>query len=299
MEVMKQLRQRAIRDLVEQRPIRTQQELAAALRERGFRTTQATISRDVAELRLVKAGRDGTSVYALPPRLAEADPSGEERSAASSATCRWRSARPGTMLVLVTLPGLGARDRGRARPRPLAGGRRLDRRRRHGASSPARTAGRCVASARAWSAWPRGSRRGARPAASGRRRGAATGDPDQHAAPRRPGPARPGRACGRWRRRPPRPAGRPRGAGWPAREARREPGQERVAAADRRRGRAPAAARSARRRRPRRPGRRPVDATADERGPRAAGAQRAGRRDSTRLVGGRDARRRPTPPRAR
>ena len=50
MEVMKQLRQRAIRDLVEQRPIRTQQELAAALRERGFRTTQATISRDVAEL---------------------------------------------------------------------------------------------------------------------------------------------------------------------------------------------------------------------------------------------------------
>ena len=50
MEVMKQLRQRSIRDLVEQRVIRTQQELAAALRERGFRTTQATISRDVAEL---------------------------------------------------------------------------------------------------------------------------------------------------------------------------------------------------------------------------------------------------------
>ena len=47
---MKQLRQRAIRDLVEQRAIRTQQELAGALRERGFRTTQATISRDVAEL---------------------------------------------------------------------------------------------------------------------------------------------------------------------------------------------------------------------------------------------------------
>ena len=44
MEVMKQLRQRAIRDLVEQRPIRTQQELAAALRERGFRTTQATMT---------------------------------------------------------------------------------------------------------------------------------------------------------------------------------------------------------------------------------------------------------------
>ena len=59
MEVMKQLRQRAIRDLVEQRPIRTQQELAAALRERGFRTTQATISRDVAELGLIKVGPRG------------------------------------------------------------------------------------------------------------------------------------------------------------------------------------------------------------------------------------------------
>ena len=71
MEVMKQLRQRAIRDLVEQRPIRTQQELAAALRERGFRTTQATISRDVAELGLVKAGRGGHAGLrdpAPPPR---------------------------------------------------------------------------------------------------------------------------------------------------------------------------------------------------------------------------------------
>ena len=79
MEVMKQLRQRAIRDLVEQREIRTQQELAAALRERGFRTTQATISRDVAELGLIKVTREGTAAYALPPRLVEAESSGEDR----------------------------------------------------------------------------------------------------------------------------------------------------------------------------------------------------------------------------
>ncbi len=70
---MKQVRQRAIRDLVGTRTIRTQQELAAALRERGFRTTQATISRDVAELGLVKVNRDGTNAYALPPRLREAE----------------------------------------------------------------------------------------------------------------------------------------------------------------------------------------------------------------------------------
>ena len=105
MEVMKQLRQRAIRDLVEQRPIRTQQELAAALRERGFRTTQATISRDVADLGLVKAGRDGAHVYALPPRLREADTSGEERMRRLLRDMPVEIREAGTMLVMRTLPG--------------------------------------------------------------------------------------------------------------------------------------------------------------------------------------------------
>lgn len=105
MEVMKQLRQRAIRDLVEQRPIRTQQELAAALRERGFRTTQATISRDVAELGLVKAGRSGTQAYAIPPRLREADASGEDRMRRLLLDMPVEIREAGTMLVLRTLPG--------------------------------------------------------------------------------------------------------------------------------------------------------------------------------------------------
>ncbi len=105
MEVMKQLRQRAIRDLVEQRTIRTQQELAAALRERGFRTTQATISRDVAELGLVKSGRGGTHAYALPPRLREADSSGEDRIRTLLRDMPVEIRDAGTMLVLRTLPG--------------------------------------------------------------------------------------------------------------------------------------------------------------------------------------------------
>lgn len=79
MEVMKQLRQHAIRDLLEQRTVRTQHELAAALRERGFRATQATVSRDVAELGLVKRLRGGVHAYALPPRIDERELSGEER----------------------------------------------------------------------------------------------------------------------------------------------------------------------------------------------------------------------------
>ncbi len=105
MEAMKQLRQRAIRDLVEQRPIRTQQELAAALRERGFRTTQATISRDVADLGLVKAPRDGTRAYAIPPRLREADASGEDRVRLLMHDMPVDIREAGTMLVLKTLPG--------------------------------------------------------------------------------------------------------------------------------------------------------------------------------------------------
>jgi len=105
MEVMKQARQRAIRDLVDQRPIRTQQELAAALRERGFRTTQATISRDVAELGLVKAGREGIHAYALPPRLVEAETSGEDRLRKLLADLPVELREAGLLVVVKTLPG--------------------------------------------------------------------------------------------------------------------------------------------------------------------------------------------------
>jgi transcriptional regulator of arginine metabolism len=102
---MKQARQRAIRDLVGQRHIRTQQELAAALRDRGVRTTQATISRDVAELGLVKVARDGLTTYALPPRLVEAETSGEDRLRKLLADLPLEIHDAGTVLVLRTLPG--------------------------------------------------------------------------------------------------------------------------------------------------------------------------------------------------
>ena len=105
MEVMKQLRQRQIRDLLDQRLIRTQQELAAALRERGFRATQATISRDVTELGLVKANRDGIQAYALPPRLIEAEASGEDRLRKLLKDLPVEIRESGLLLVVRTLPG--------------------------------------------------------------------------------------------------------------------------------------------------------------------------------------------------
>jgi transcriptional regulator of arginine metabolism len=104
-EVMKQQRQRAIRDLVAQRPVRTQQELASALRERGFRTTQATVSRDVAELGLIKVPREGTQAYALPPRLVEAETSGEDRLRKLLADLPVEVRAAGLLLIVRTLPG--------------------------------------------------------------------------------------------------------------------------------------------------------------------------------------------------
>jgi transcriptional regulator of arginine metabolism len=105
MEVIKQLRQREIRDLLAQRPIRTQQELAAALRERGFRATQATISRDVAELGLIKSSADGVQVYKVPARVTEAETTGEERLRALLHDLPVEVREAGLILVLRTLPG--------------------------------------------------------------------------------------------------------------------------------------------------------------------------------------------------
>ena len=102
---MKQLRQRAIRDLVEQRPIRTQQELAAALRERGFRATQATVSRDVAELGLGKASREGRAAYVLPARLRDAEVSGEDRLRRLLVDVPVEFRVADLLLVIKTLPG--------------------------------------------------------------------------------------------------------------------------------------------------------------------------------------------------
>jgi transcriptional regulator of arginine metabolism len=105
MEVMKQLRQRAIRDLLAQRPVRTQQELAGALRERGFRATQATISRDVAELGLIKSNREGVQTYNIPAKLTEAESTGEERLRALMHDLPVDVREAGLMLVVKTLPG--------------------------------------------------------------------------------------------------------------------------------------------------------------------------------------------------
>lgn len=62
---MKSARQIAILEIITERAVETQEELADALRKRGFQVTQATVSRDIKELRLVKVlSADGAYRYA-------------------------------------------------------------------------------------------------------------------------------------------------------------------------------------------------------------------------------------------
>ena len=71
---MKIARHSKIIDLINQYDIETQEELAAKLQEAGFAVTQATVSRDIKELRLVKtAASDGKYRYSISAGKQRAD----------------------------------------------------------------------------------------------------------------------------------------------------------------------------------------------------------------------------------
>ena len=63
---MKNDRQKAILDIIAAHNIETQEELGAQLQQHGFRVTQATISRDIKELHLIKVQAErGVYKYAV------------------------------------------------------------------------------------------------------------------------------------------------------------------------------------------------------------------------------------------
>lgn len=65
---MKGKRQEKILDIIRGHTVTTQEELQARLADAGFSATQATISRDIRELRLIKAlSPAGGYYYTLPP----------------------------------------------------------------------------------------------------------------------------------------------------------------------------------------------------------------------------------------
>jgi transcriptional regulator of arginine metabolism len=70
----KSLRQRAVLELLKHGPIASQEDLQRALRKRGLKVGQATLSRDIRDLRLAKTAdgyslfqSDGSSTPTLPP----------------------------------------------------------------------------------------------------------------------------------------------------------------------------------------------------------------------------------------
>ena len=66
---MKSTRQNAILEVIREKDVETQEDLADELRRRDFKVTQATVSRDIRELRLLKVlTPSGTYKYATADR---------------------------------------------------------------------------------------------------------------------------------------------------------------------------------------------------------------------------------------
>jgi transcriptional regulator of arginine metabolism len=103
MTAQRRERQGAILRLVQERPISTQSELADALREAGYEVVQTTVSRDVAELGLVKVrGGNGRLVYAPP-----GTPNGDRYRELALALRRWALSfeSSGNLVVVLTPRG--------------------------------------------------------------------------------------------------------------------------------------------------------------------------------------------------
>jgi transcriptional regulator of arginine metabolism len=102
---LKRLRQRAIRQLIASRPIGSQRELVDALTVQGFDVTQATVSRDIAELGLVKVVRGERHAYASPADAAALAPRDDALLRRVLADIPIDVRRSGLILLLVSSPG--------------------------------------------------------------------------------------------------------------------------------------------------------------------------------------------------
>ncbi len=71
---MRYARQSKILEIIKAQEIDTQERLADKLSQAGFTATQATVSRDIKELGLIKViGKSGRSCYAEAPKLSSAE----------------------------------------------------------------------------------------------------------------------------------------------------------------------------------------------------------------------------------
>jgi transcriptional regulator of arginine metabolism len=101
----KRERQRMIRTIVAREAIGSQQELADRLSALGFGVTQATVSRDIAELALAKAWRGERHVYVLADDLPGPAAGADDRLRRILADIPVTVGRSGLILVLTGSPG--------------------------------------------------------------------------------------------------------------------------------------------------------------------------------------------------
>lgn len=105
-ETSKRDRQRLVREIVAQGAVTSQRALVDRLAARGIRVTQATVSRDIGEIGLVKVSTGGRHVYTSPDGLGQA-PAGadDERLRHVLAAYPVRVGRSGLTLLLLSEAG--------------------------------------------------------------------------------------------------------------------------------------------------------------------------------------------------
>jgi transcriptional regulator of arginine metabolism len=100
---VKTRRQAAILDAIQRTPVRSQEQLRRTMRGSGFDVTQATLSRDIRELGLVKGGADGA--YQAPGRAAPNGKAAESMLQRAVAEYLLRVDRVQQLVLLRTGPG--------------------------------------------------------------------------------------------------------------------------------------------------------------------------------------------------
>lgn len=101
---MKSERQSRIIELIAKYPIDTQKALTAYLKESGFEVTQATVSRDIAELGLKKVSEKGTVRYTYKTEEPAVPESSKYAGILKDAYVS--SARAATLVVIKTAAGM-------------------------------------------------------------------------------------------------------------------------------------------------------------------------------------------------
>ena len=104
---MKSQRQAKILDIISVRNVETQEQLLEALQKEGFNSTQATISRDIKELRIVKE-LTGLGTYRYTTTAVEADSSFSNRMKTIFKECVIGFDYAQNIMIIKTLPGLAS-----------------------------------------------------------------------------------------------------------------------------------------------------------------------------------------------